>query len=141
MWKLTNLDGEHMGHITRTADKQIRTYMDVDRSPYYYNHARPSICVSDGPLWVFEDPVSAAMCSSPAIALLGTNLADGTAEDIKNAGPNNVLVALDPGAEDAAMRVYIKLSAMGVPVTFVPMAADFKDLDSAERYALELAYA
>lgn len=137
VWQLRALNGRSLGHITRTRDKEIRTYKDVDRAVYYANGADR---VNDV-LFVFEDPMSAALCELPAIALLGTVLHDDVIQDIKAAAPGVVLVALDPGAEEAALKVYERLVAAGIPASFVPMAKDFKDMTVAERRDLEKVYA
>ncbi len=138
VWRLRALDGTLTGHITRTLDKKISTYKDLDRALYYFNY----VVTNDRALFVFEDAMSAALCSRPAIALLGTSIPAGLVEDIKNWHvPDTVLVCLDPGAEDAGMKVYNKLTQAGVPATFVPMSKDFKDMTVAERRELEEVYA
>lgn len=137
VWQLTAFDYTHLGHVTRTADKTIRTFKDADRPMYYWNGAR----VEENCLFVFEDPMSAAWCREPAIALLGTNISDGLISEIKAAKPWRVFVALDPGAEDAALRVYERLVNAGVSTVFVPMSKDFKDMTLDERNELLAAYA
>ena len=137
VWRLRALDGTLVGHITRTKDKTIRTYKDLDRALYYWNYST----FLSGTLFVFEDPMSAALCPRPAVALLGTMLCDGLVQDIKQRGVDSVLVCLDPGAEEAGMKVYSKLTAAGVPATFVPMAKDYKDMTLEERKILEETYA
>ena len=136
VWRLRALDGTLTGHTTRTSDKKISTYKDLDRPLYYWN----SISTRNGAMFVFEDPMSAALCDYSAVALLGTSIADGVVQDIKHV-PSNVLVCLDPGAEDAALKVYERLVANGVPAVFVPMAKDFKDMTVAERREVEETYA
>ncbi len=137
VWRLRALDGTLTGHITRTRDKKISTYKDLDRALYYWNGLQ-----NNKALFVFEDAMSAALCEYPALALLGTSISDGVVKDIKEwAVPDGVLVCLDPGAEDAALRVYERLVANGVPAVFVPMAKDFKDMTVAERRELEEVYA
>ena len=138
VWRLRALDGTLTGHITRTLDKKISTYKDLDRPLYYWN------CLHVGDtrsLFVFEDALSAALCDKPAIALLGTSIAEGTVTDVKALCVDVALVCLDPGAEDAALKVYERLVANGVPAAFVPMAKDFKDMTVKERRELEEVYA
>ncbi len=137
VWRLRALDGTLVGHITRTKDKTIRTYKDLDRALYYWN----GIDVAGCSLFVFEDSMSAALCPRGAVALLGTSLTDTVTSEIKAWCPSAVLVCLDPGAEDAAMKVYNKLTAAGVPATFVPMSKDYKDMTLEERKELEETYA
>lgn len=138
VWRLRALDGTLTGHITRARDKKISTYKDLDRPLYYWN----GLHVGDArSLFVFEDAMSAALCDKPAIALLGTSIAESTVTDIKFTCVDVALVCLDPGAEDAALRVYERLVANGVPAVFVPMAKDFKDMTVAERRELEETYA
>jgi hypothetical protein len=137
VWRLRALDGTLTGHITRTLDKKISTYKDLDRALYYWN----GVGIGCRTLFVFEDVMSAALCDRAALALLGTSIADGTVAEIKAWRPDGVLVCLDPGAEDAALRVYERLVANGVPAVFVPMAKDFKDMTVAERRELEETYA
>ncbi len=138
VWRLRALDGTLTGHITRTLDKKISTYKDLDRALYYWN----GLHVGDArSLFVFEDAMSAALCDKPAIALLGTSIAESTVTDIKFTCVDVALVCLDPGAEDAALKVYERLVANGVPAVFVPMAKDFKDMTVAERRELEETYA
>lgn len=137
VWRLRALDGTQVGHITRTKDKQISTYKDLERPLYYWNGNLAWF----SPLFVFEDPMSAALCPVGAIALLGTSMSDGIAGEIKKRHIKAVLVALDPGAEEAASRVYQKLVTAGVPATFVPMTKDYKDMTLEERKELEETYA
>ncbi len=137
VWRLRALDGALVGHITRTPDKKIRTYKDLDRALYYWN----GNLAWYSPLFVFEDAMSAALCPKGAVALLGTSITEGLIADIKKRNINSVLVCLDPGAEDAGMKVYEKLVAAGVPATFVPMAKDYKDMTLEERKILEETYA
>jgi hypothetical protein len=137
VWRLRALDGTLVGHITRTKDKTIRTYKDLDRALYYYNG---SVVCSES-MFVFEDPMSAALCPLPACALLGTSIPDGLVKDLADWRADSVLVCLDPGAEDAAMKVYNKLTQAGVPATFVPMSKDYKDMTLEERKELEETYA
>lgn len=137
VWRLRALDGTLTGHTTRTLDKKISTYKDLDRPLYYWNGANAAGC----PLLVFEDTMSAALAERAAIALLGTSISDGVVQDIKDWNPTSVLVCLDPGAEAAALKVYERLVANGVPAVFVPMAKDFKDMTVAERRELEEVYA
>ena len=137
VWRLRALDGALVGHITRTKDKTIRTYKDLDRATYYWNGANHT----NKDLWIFEDPMSAALCPREAVALLGTSAPQGLVDDIKNwACSDTVLVCLDPGAEDAGAKVYNKLVAAGVPATFVPMSKDYKDMTLEERRELEETY-
>lgn len=137
VWRLRALDGTLTGHITRTRDKKISTYKDLDRALYYWNgvHSLGST------VFLFEDPMSAALCDWMAVALLGTAISDGLVNDLKKKGVRAALVCLDPGAEDAALKVYERLVASGVPAVFVPMAKDFKDMTVAERRELEEVYA
>lgn len=130
VWILRDLMGNRTGHITRTADKRVLTYKEVDRSVYYSNGLR-----AYGALWLFEDPRSAAMCAKPAAALLGTSLPPSLLDDIKSIGEPlpTVYVALDPGAEDAGAAVHRKLRDAGVAAVFVPMLKDFKDMTPEER--------
>jgi hypothetical protein len=138
VWRLRALDGTLTGHITRTLDKKISTYKDLDRALYYWN----GLHVGDArSLFVFEDAMSAALCNKPAIALLGTSIGESTVTDLKATCLDAALVCLDPGAEDAALKVYERLVANGVPAVFVPMAKDFKDMTVAERRELEETYA
>lgn len=137
VWRLRGLDGTLVGHITRTKDKTIRTYKDLDRALYYWNGAG----YYAEPLFIFEDPMSAALCSLDAIALLGTAMPDGLVQEIKARRVKSVLVCLDPGAEEAGMKVYTKLVQAGVPATFVPMSKDYKDMTLEERKELEETYA
>ncbi len=137
VWRLRALDSTLTGHITRTLDKKISTYKDLDRALYYWN----GLDVAGRSLFVFEDCMSAALCEHAAVALLGTSIADGAVSEIKAWCPSAVLVALDPGAEDAALKVYERLVGSGVAATFVPMAKDFKDMTVAERRELEETYA
>lgn len=140
VWRLRALDGALVGHITRTKDKTIRTYKDLDRATYYWN----CVTTTDGlrDVWVFEDAMSAALCPRIAVALLGTSLPQGLIDDLKKWNlPDTVLVCLDPGAEDAGAKVYNKLVAAGVPATFVPMSKDYKDMTLDERKELEETYA
>lgn len=138
VWRLRALDGTLTGHITRTRDKKICTYKDLDRALYYWNGLRYE---GRNVLFVFEDAMSAALCEHAALALLGTSIADGVVRDVKAFDVNAALVCLDPGAEDAALKVYERLVANGVPAVFVPMAKDFKDMTVAERRELEETYA
>jgi len=136
VWRLRALDGTLVGHITRTKDKTIRTYKDLDRVLYYFN----GVTTHDhDAVFVFEDPMSAALCPRPAVALLGTSIPDGLVKDLKIS--LSVLVCLDPGAEEAGMKVYTKLTMAGVPATFVPMSKDYKDMSLEERRELEETYA
>lgn len=137
VWRLRALDGTLTGHITRTFDKKISTYKDLDRAMYYCN----GVDLAGQTLFVFEDSMSAALCSRPAVALLGTAVPGGVIDDIKAFRPTAVLVCLDPGAEQAALKVYERLVGSGVAATFVPMAKDFKDMTVAERRELEETYA
>lgn len=137
VWRLRALDGALVGHITRTPDKKIRTYKDLDRAMYYWN----GVVTHMQAMFLFEDPMSAALCPRPAVALLGTSIPQGLVDDLKRQYLRSVLVCLDPGAEDAGMKVYEKLVAAGVPATFVPMAKDYKDMTLDERQILEETYA
>ncbi len=136
VWRLRALDGALVGHITRTKDKTIRTYKDIDRALYYFNSVSAHYIDS---VFMFEDPMSAALCARPSVALLGTSIPDGMVQDLKCS--LSVLVCLDPGAEEAGMKVYNKLTAAGVPATFVPMSKDYKDMSLEERRELEETYA
>ncbi len=136
VWRLRALDGALIGHVTRTKDKTIRTYKDLDRPAYYWNGGIGTA------LFLFEDAMSAALCAWSACALLGTALPDGLVQEIKGAMRYKaVLVCLDPGAEEAAEKAYNKLVAAGVPAIFVPMTKDYKDMTLEERKELEETYA
>lgn len=133
VWILRDLQGNRTGHITRTAAKRVLTYKEVDRSVYYWNGL-----ALHKTLWLFEDPKSAAMCSVPAVALLGTSLPASLLQDIADTPRGRqlevtVFVALDPGAEDAAAKVHERLRERGMGAVFVPMPKDFKDMTSEER--------
>lgn len=139
VWQLYDLKGRRTGHVTRTADKQVRTYKEVPEPVYYWNGLQPY-----GSLWIFEDAKSAAVCSMPAVALLGTSLPQSLVDDIKalTGGKKvTVFVALDPGAEEAAERVHATLRGHGIDAVFVPMLKDFKGMTLDERDNLLDTYA
>lgn len=131
VFECRGLDGALRGHVTRTADKQIKTYR---LSPcIYYTKSRDS----RNPLWIMEDPVSAAKLNyyNPlmvGLALLGTDLSNAVRDDICKYSSGTVYVALDPGAEEAAVSVINSLTARGINAVFVPLQKDIKDLESTE---------
>ncbi len=136
-WLLTSLSGQRLGATTRSKAKTIRTFREVNATMYYWNGKH----IPRDRLWIFEDPRSAALCGMPAIALLGTSLAEDVAADISKLPCSPlVLVALDPGAEEAGMKAYRRLREWGVNASFVPMECDFKDMDHARREELARTY-
>jgi hypothetical protein len=132
-----SLQGKHLGVVTRTRDKTIRTYK-ASRQPVYYTTRNLGKSVWTGPIWVVEDPIS-AKCLPCAVALLGTVLAYQTAQDLL-AETRVVCVALDPGAEEAAAEVIHRCVDVGLSAKFVPLACDIKDMPARDVGALVRAY-
>lgn len=137
VWQLYDLNGRRTGHVTRNEFKNVKTYKEVQEPVYYSNGMRPYHA-----LWVFEDPRSAALCPMPAVALLGTILPSSLLEHMKALSPRPcVFVALDPGAEDAALRVHGRFREAGFDAVFVPMVMDYKDMPHEMREELLETYA
>lgn len=137
VWVCKDVNGRHLGHVTRDLNKTIRTYKAVPESIYFAN----SICWQQDCRWVFEDPMSATLCAERAIALLGTYMSRDMAKHLRDAESRcSFFVALDPGAEDAAMKVIKTLLNAGLSATFVPMNEDFKDMNPGAREMLLESY-
>lgn len=141
VFECRGLDGSLRGHVTRTKDKVIKTYR---LSPVFYYSSGPKFFKTPNKrLWIVEDPTSAAALAyfgeMPAVALMGTNLSNGVRDEIVRY-TDTVFVALDPGAEEAAVSVINSLLARGVQATFVPLQKDIKDLAPEEIRALVKVY-
>lgn len=133
VWELRNFDGEVMGHMTRSADKRIREWIQRPGPVYWYRGDRcPRF------LWLFEDCMSAALATAEtsAVALLGTKTPAGFLKELAQLRPGHVIVALDPGAQEDAAAITYRLVASGFSVRVCLLPQDFKDMDEKRRYAL-----
>jgi len=111
--------------------KLVRTYKLHDAAfPYY---ALPTESTT---LIVVEDPLSAAVARGwglASLALMGTYLSSAVAFDIsdwiaKQALSMNIIVALDPGAEGASLKVQRALQGVTtVPVGAIYLREDIKN--------------
>jgi hypothetical protein len=131
VWIVRNLFNAQLGHVTRDRHKVIRTFREVD-APWYAAHGRPTPI---RPLWIVEDPMSAAVLGQ-AICLFGTNLSVDLAAHLHDAGYRSFLVALDSDALNAAQRVAARLRTSGAEVRIVPLFKDVKDMTADERAKL-----
>lgn len=142
-----SLAGEHLGQVTRTPDKHIRTYRA--QPDLYYSHGIPS----PSSLWIVEDALSAAQLGTmwhrldgpliAGVALLGTHMLPRVRQDIARyvrKTPMPVYVALDAGAEDKARNILDKLTTDGVSCNFVALTRDVKNLSWGEKETLVRQY-
>lgn len=132
IWECRGLGNTVLGHQTRTANKTIRTYR---QHPAFYHVVRPHPA-DPGSMWIVEDPKSAARLGYHfpviGVALFGTHMTRIVADhltDYARLHGLRVYVALDPGAENEAHRIIRQFIDYGVPVSYVPLQADIKDLD------------
>lgn len=135
IWVLRNILGERVGVQVRWTEggkKRVKTYKETT-DDVYTSYGCLKTPEADS-TWIVEDPMSAALIHShgiPSIALCGTYLSKGLAVELlaQEAYTNAFVVALDPGAEDAAMRVKNTLQGVvTVPVHIMYNACDIKDM-------------
>ena len=131
--EIVGLDGVPAGHVTRAVDadgrRHVRTWRLYPDLPFYNVYRR-----STGPIWLVEDSLSAFcvyLAGSTGLALLGVNMTGGLGR-VLLMERRPVVVALDPGAERAAGRIYEDLQALGVNVRIQPLLADIKDMQAKE---------
>lgn len=139
VWSLRNLLGERVGVQVRWTGgekKRVKTYKETTGDVYAAYG-----CLEGGErksTWIVEDPLSAALIYSwghPAIALCGTYMSPSLAVELskQEAYTSGFMVALDPGAEDAARRVFNTLAAHTMlPVQLRFIACDAKDMTAAQ---------
>lgn len=136
IWVLRNLLGERVGVQVRWTEggkKRVKTYKETTGDVYTSYGCLENLEADS--TWIVEDPMSAALLYShgvPAIALCGTYLSPGLAVELfaQEAYTSGFVVALDPGAEDAARRVRKTLAAhVMVPVHTRFLTCDVKDMN------------
>ena len=135
IWVLRNLLGERVGVQVRWTEggkKRVKTYKETT-GDVYTSYGCLKTLEADS-TWIVEDPMSAALIHSygiPSIALCGTYLSKRLAVELlaQEAYTSAFVVALDPGAEDAAMRVKNTLQGVvTIPVHTMYNACDIKDM-------------
>lgn len=145
VWVLRNVYGERIGVQTRYHDynpredsyrKRVRTYKETS-GPVY--HAL--LHKWDGKerqCWIVEDALSAAVAHSwghNAVALLGTYLSPELAMELGQISERTsaFIVALDPGAEHAALRAFNTLKSCTTRDCRVRyLTCDIKDMSFAQ---------
>lgn len=139
VWVLRNILGERVGVQVRWTEdekKRVKTYKETTGDVYTSYGCLENLEADS--TWIVEDPMSAALLYShgvPAIALCGTYLSPGLAVELlaQEAYTSGFVVALDPGAEDAARRVRNTLAAhVMVPVHTRFLTCDVKDMSLAQ---------
>ena len=154
--ELRGVDGQALGHLTRQrhpdGTKTVRTWR-AGAEPLY-NFWRGT----SKTLLIVEDSVS-AYCLWEAgrwlrirgqlgeqdvpssLALLGTNASDALVDVIKRLSPARIFVMLDPGAEEAAVRLARRLQSGGLDAGPYFIGSDIKDTDFTSVYRLVRAVA
>lgn len=149
VWVLRDVWGARRGVQVRytNADgrKVVRSYKDDSEydSPLYHALTHSDAGVHGDKLltrlWIVEDPLSAATVRSwghSAIALCGTILHNDTLRDMEGFygnGPREISVALDPGAEMAALKIKNQLDAsFGCKIRLRYIVRDIKDMSISE---------
>jgi len=124
------------GAQTRTVDKRVQTWRHSD-GPFYgrYHDETESYA---GPVFVHEDPMSAALCPAPSIALLGTHITRETATEITDRYPFATFIVnldLDRAGIAATIPAVERLRATGV-AAFASGSGEFKHLSMGERHGV-----
>lgn len=139
-WLLRDVDGRHIASVTRTRDKRITTYREIESPVYGWFPSRfPSSPVTV----IVEDPLSAALCAESgvnAVALCGTTLSPITARQLRASGllGNLVLVALDAdeAGKKATFKIVDQLRALNLYAGAWLLKQDVKNTPIGERDAL-----
>ena len=137
--RLFAFDGTLLGHQSRRKNedgtKRVMTWPIVSRRLYA---AYMQTFKANESLWLVEDCRSAERLQqwgASAAALLGTNVSQEWIETellaaIRFYGIRRILVALDPGAEDAAVKARRTLTEYAnIDTLVVPLKQDIKDMD------------
>ncbi len=119
VWRIRNVAGKLLGHVTRTEAKLCLTYRE-EPGPFYGYFPGTSGGPPHRPVVLVEDCLSAALLADndfPAIALLSTDLSREAVREIVDGLPSGTrfVVALDPDApgQVATARVVYRLHAAG----------------------------
>ena len=139
VWVVRDVVGLDSGHVTRTRDKRVETWKTTP-GPFYGCYSMRELATR--PVWIVEDPLSAALLERPAIALYGTNLSREMVAEWRGAGLRNFIVALDADAYTGAGRKACeRLRAAGCNAAHAYLGrGDIKDM-TPERRAEVVEYA
>lgn len=144
VWVLRDLKGRVIGHQVRKLSpkgrKLVKSWKIQDTSASLY-HAPGFKTARSTVAWIVEDPLSAATLRTwgyPAVALLGTVLHDDLADQLgSHVWPRSYVIALDPGAENAAKACKRKLECYTTrPVRIAYTRDDIKDMNKPQLYRL-----
>lgn len=137
-WEVCGFNGNHLGWVTRDADKNVKTWRAVDGP--FYGFFRPEDYAPRGPLVLVEDCLSAALLAHegiPAVSLMGTNLSNEAANDIVLWAKDHaqIVVALDPdrAGQLGAARVMETLRAHGALPLRWNLACDVNRMNAKAR--------
>ncbi len=119
-WECYDLKRQLIGWQARAPHKIITSYREHD-GPFYAAFLPDGTEATAYPLLIVEDPLSAALMADegvPTVALLGTNMSDDLADDVRNWSlrfDKRIYVAMDPDAAGltAQRRVIEALRSMG----------------------------
>lgn len=119
-WECYDLKRQLIGWQARAPHKVITSYREHD-GPFYAAFLPDGTETNNTALLIVEDPLSAALMADegvPTVALLGTNMSDDLADDVRNWSlrfDKRVVVAMDPDAAGltAQRRVIEALRSMG----------------------------
>jgi len=139
VWECRDLYGQLTAHQTRlglpgTGPKQVKTYK-ATQGPVF--HHIPNSAYNR--LVVVEDPLSAACAARQGfsgVALLGTYCSEELAFLIGERNYQDIVVILDPGAEQQAKDVGEVLAAYCGPVRRLYLRDDLKNLPSIKQWNL-----
>ena len=145
--ELLAFDGTLLGHQTRLkykdGSKKVLTYPLTSRAGHCVVLPKPNL--QSKSLWLVEDIASARVLAANgrlACALLGTSASIAFIEfelapAIRYYGITRILIALDPGAEDAAMSIKQKLTGrLSTDNLCIPLRSDVKDMGETELKSL-----
>ena len=125
-----NPEGEAYGYVARKLDNQPgpKTLSMINDSVGSWY-----LCSGSSELIVVEDQLSAIRASEymNAVALLGTNLADGTLREIKAFNPSMTFIALDKDAFPLSIKMAHKVRKV-VPTKVIRLTKDLKDMKEDE---------
>lgn len=125
-----NPEGEAYGYVARKLDAQPgpkTLSMVSDSVGSWY------LCSGSSELVLVEDQLSALRASEymNAVALLGTNLTEGTLREIKAFNPSTTFVALDKDAFPLSIKMAHRLRKV-VPTKVMRLHKDLKDMTEDE---------
>lgn len=127
-------NGQEYGYTVRKFDDQpgakTLSYLENGKGSWYFGPPRTSL----KQLIIVEDQLSALRASHylNSVALLGTNVTDGTLKVLKERKFDNVYIALDPDAFPTSIKLARRLRDAGVNVTVVKLTKDIKNMNDIE---------